>query len=531
MEVILYDATLREGAQKEGISFSVEDKLKIALKLDELGIRYIEGGYSGANPKDVEFFSRVKASGGINNARIAAFGSTRRANIPAEEDPTLKALLAAETEVVTLVGKSSLPQVREVLQTTPGENLHMIADSVRFMKSKGKEVIYDAEHFFDGFKADSTYALSTLAVAESAGADTIVLCDTNGGTLTSELVSIIGEVKARVTRPLGIHAHNDSGVAAANTLAAVEQGVLHVQGTMNGYGERCGNANLCTIIPNLKLKMDIDCVSDQQLARLTEVSHYISELTGQRQDSFAPYVGHSAFAHKGGLHADAVMKWEDSYQHVSPTAVGNSKRILVSELAGGSSVLFKARELGFQLLRRGQAVRHVLQRVKTLEHQGFQFEGAEGSLELLIRRSQPDYQPPFRLLDFLVLVEKRGETDILAEATVKVQVGDEIMHMAAEGNGPVNALDAALRKALTPSYPSLERIRLTDYKVRILDETTGTAARTRVLIESSDGKRTWGTVGSSTNIIEASWFALADSLEYGLLKNELQGQAEDSIDD
>jgi len=522
MKMELYDTTLRDGAQREGISFSLEDKLKIAKKLDELGLHYIEGGYASSNPKDRAFFERAKALG-LENAVITAFGNTRRANTPPGEDASLKALLAAGTTVVTLVGKSSVLHVTDVLRTSLEENLRMIADSVRYLKGQGRKVIYDAEHFFDGYCLGPSYALMTLEAAQEAGADLIVLCDTNGGTLPSTLTFIIKEVQKATSLPLGIHCHNDSGVAVANTLAAVELGLQHIQGTINGYGERCGNADLCTIIPSLKLKMGFDCVSDEQLARLTEISRYVSEIANLSPDAHAPYVGQSAFVHKGGLHADAVAKAEESYQHIPPELVGNRTRFLVSELAGRASIVSKAQELGLELSRNGKQAEQVLAEVKALEGRGFQFEGAEGSFELLIRRAQPDYKPPFQLIDFLVLVEKRGEREILAEATVKVQVGDRIMHTAAEGNGPVNALDAALRKALLSFYPVLAQVRLTDYKVRILDETSGTGAQTRVLIESSDGERTWSTVGSSTNIIEASSMALIDSLEYGLLKNGIRG--------
>ncbi len=447
MKVELYDTTLRDGAQREGISLSVEDKVKIARKLDAIGIHYIEGGYGGSNPKDMEFFARMKASP-LPRAEVVAFGSTRRADVAAEGDASLRALLATEAPVLTLVAKASLPQVIRVLRTTPQENLAMIADSIRFLKAKGRRVIFDAEHLFDGYTADPKYALKTLEAAEEAGAEAICLCDTNGGTLPSRLVEIIRRVKEAIHAPLGIHAHDDIGVAVANTLAAVEEGLGHVQGTINGYGERCGNANLCAIIPNLKLKMGIDCVSDAQLAQLTELSRYVSELANLSSDPFVPYVGQSAFVHKGGLHANAVAKWEDSYQHIRPELVGNYQRILVSELSGRSNILAKARELGLELPPRGPEVHSILDTVKHLEAQGFQFEGAEGSFELLIRRAQPGYRSPFRLLDFLVLVEKRTGREILAEATIKVQVGDQVMHTAAEGNGPVNALDAGLGKAL-----------------------------------------------------------------------------------
>jgi len=514
----LYDTTLRDGAQMEGISFSVADKLKIARRLDKLGVHYIEGGWPGSNPKDAEFFARVRGLN-LQQAIIAAFGSTRRAGTKAEEDANLAALLDASTPAVALVGKSWTLHVSRVLRTTPDENLRMISESVAYLKAHGREVIYDAEHFFDGYKANPRYALQTLQAAAEAGADCLVLCDTNGGTLPSQVADIVREVKAAFPDiPLGIHAHNDSELAVANSLAAVEAGVTHVQGTINGYGERCGNANLCSVIANLQLKLGLPVLSDVQLRQLSEVSHLVSELANVKPNPYQPYVGHSAFAHKGGIHVDAVMKVAESYQHIDPALVGNQSRVLVSELAGRGNIISKAAELGLDLDGDKEQARRVLRKVKELESRGFQFEGAEGSFELLLRRAQPDYRPPFELLDFLVLVEQRQGTEILAEATVKVRVGDQIMHTAAEGNGPVNALDRAIRKALLRFYPGLDRVQLTDYKVRILDEEAGTAAAVRVLIQASDGRHSWSTVGSSTNIIEASWQALADSLELPLLR-------------
>ena len=516
MAIQLYDTTLRDGTQREGISLSANDKIKIARKLDELGVHYIEGGWPGSNPKDAEFFTLVKEIP-FEQAVITAFGSTRRADTPVEEDANIRALLEAETRAVAIVGKSWDLHVTQVLGTTLEENLRMIADSVSYLKDRGREVIYDAEHFFDGYKADPVYALRTLQAAEEAGAACLVLCDTNGGTLPSELTAIIEEVKKATSAPLGIHAHNDSELAVANSLAAVQAGVVHVQGTINGYGERCGNANLCSIIPNLKLKLGYDCISDEQLRLLTSVSRYVSEVANLAHDAHLPYVGQSAFAHKGGIHVDALLKCKESYQHIDPALVGNRKRVVVSELSGKSNIAYKIKEFGLQPSLDQDQLREILQRIKNLEKQGFQFEGAEGSLELLIRRAQPGYKPPFELIDFHVLVENRQGRGMLAEAAVKVRVGDEIMHTAAEGNGPVNALDLALRKALLPFYPQLAKIHLTDYKVRILDSEAGTEAQVRVLIDSACGPRTWSTVGSSTNIIEASWQALADSLEYGLL--------------
>ncbi len=516
MVIQLYDTTLRDGTQREGVSLSVSDKLKIVRKLDELGIHYIEGGWPGSNPKDAEFFAQAKEMP-LEQAVITAFGSTRRADMRVEDDPNIRALLEAETRAVAIVGKSWNLHVTRVLGTTLEENLAMIANSVSYLKGRGREVIYDAEHFFDGYKVDPTYALCTLQVAERAGADCLVLCDTNGGTLPSELTAIIEEVKKVTATPLGIHAHNDSDLAVANSLAAVQAGVVHVQGTINGYGERCGNANLCSIIPNLQVKLGYDCISDEQLRQLASVSRYVSELANLAHDAHLPYVGHSAFAHKGGMHVNALVKCEESYQHINPSLVGNYKRVVVSELSGKSNIIYKIEELGLNPSLSPDQAHEILRQVKALEKQGFQFEGAEGSLELLIRRAQPGYEPPFELIDFHILVENRQGRGMLAEAAIKVRVGDEVMHTAAEGSGPVNALDLAARKALLPFYPQLAEIHLTDYKVRILDSETGTAAQVRVLIDSACGARTWSTVGSSANIIEASWQALADSLEYGLL--------------
>ncbi len=526
MKVTLYDTTLRDGAQQEGISFSVEDKLKIARHLDRLGIAYVEGGWPGSNPKDMAFFRRLPELR-LEQATVTAFGSTRRAGVAAEDDANLRALLAAGTRAVTIFGKSWDLHVREVLHTSLDENLRMIADSVRLVRAAGRQVLYDAEHFFDGYRADAGYALRTLAAAAEAGAAVLVLCDTNGGSLPSTVAEAVAAVGRSTAVPLGIHAHNDADLAVANSLAAVEQGAVHVQGTINGYGERCGNANLCSIIPTLALKMGRGGVGEEQLAALTEVSRTVSELANLSPFPRQPYVGRSAFAHKGGVHVDALLKCEASYQHVDPALVGNHSRVVVSELAGKGNVAYKVRELGLGLAPGGDDARQVLEQIKALESQGFQFEGAEGSLELLIRRNRPGYRPPFELLDFHVLIRDghapgepngTGRGAMAAEATVKVRVGAEVIHTAADGNGPVNALDAAVRKALLPFYPALAGVHLTDYKVRILDGEAGTGALTRVLIDSSDGEQAWSTVGSSPNIIEASWQALADSLEYALLR-------------
>ena len=516
--VVLYDTTLRDGSQREGISFSVDDKLKIARRLDRLGVAYIEGGWPGSNPKDIAFFERVSELR-LEKAIVTAFGSTRRADTAVEKDANIQALIATDTPAVAVFGKSWDLHVHRVLNTTLEENLHMIADSVRYLKALGREVIYDAEHFFDGHRTNPAYAMQTLAAAAEAGADVLVLCDTNGGALPSTVATVVAEVQRSTATPLGIHAHNDGEMAVANSLVAVEVGAVHVQGTINGYGERCGNANLCSIIPALKLKMGHDCVTGEQLRTLTDMARYVSELANFSLDAHLPYVGYSAFAHKGGMHVNALVKCEESYQHVEPSLVGNRKRVVVSELSGKSNIAYKAQEFGLELADGTGQTRQVLQRIKELENQGFQFEGAEGSVELLIRRARPDYAPPFELLDFHVLVHGRRDGGMTAEATVKVQVGDQIMHTAADGNGPVNALDTAVRKALLPLYPCLADVHLTDYKVRILDGEAGTAAQTRVLIDSANSRRAWSTVGCSTNIIEASWQALADSLEYALLND------------
>ena len=524
--VQLYDTILRDGAGKEGISFSVADKLHITQKLDELGIHFIEGGWPGSNPKDIEFFDKARNLT-LTNSVLVAFGSTRHAKAKAETDANLQALANAGVKVATIVGKSSALQVTQVLETTLDENLSMVADSIRYLKAKGLTVFFDAEHFFDGFKTDSRYTLHVLNVAAKAGASCLVLCDTNGGALPDEITAAVEAAKKTTSVPLSIHAHNDGELAIANTLAAVNAGASQVQGTINGYGERCGNANLCSIIPMFKLKMGINCVTDEQLAKLTEVSHYISETTNLVPDSFLPYVGSSAFVHKAGLHVAGLRKWADSYQHIDPTRVGNQPRVLVSELSGKGTIIHKARERGLDLPLPGKEAQRLLEQVKLMESQGFQYDNAEASFDLLVHRAKPDYQLPFELVDFMVVIEKRrrlptqkGQEEMLSEAMVKVRVGTEIMHTVAEGNGPVNALDQALRKALLQSYPSLAKVKLVDYKVRILEESGGTGSQVRVLIESSDGVEQWRTVGSSTNIIEASWLALADSLEYWLLKQK-----------
>jgi 2-isopropylmalate synthase len=523
-KIILYDTTLRDGAQKEGISFSVADRLEIARKLDELGIHYIEGGWPGSNPRDAEFFQRAGHLK-LKNAKIAVFGSTARKDTRMEDDANLRAILDSGAKIATLVGKASDRQVTQVLECSLDENLALIADSIRYLKSKGLTVFFDAEHFFDGMKSNTGYSLLCLKTAAEAGAACNVLCDTNGGALPGEVEKAVRLAVKTSTIPIGIHAHNDGEVAVANSLAAVKAGATQVQGTINGYGERCGNANLCSIIPNLKLKMGINCISDEQLARLSEVSHFISEAANLAPEASLPFVGASAFAHKAGYHVSGITKWTDAYQHIDPKKVGNKTRALVSDLSGKSNIIFKAHERGLALPH-GKDAQKLLTQVKQLESLGFQYENAEASFDLLVHRARPGYEPPFELVDFMVVVEKRRRpattrsgSEMLAEAMVKVKVGDDVMHTAAEGNGPVNALDQALRKALLQHYPALAAVKLVDYKVRILEESTGTESQVRVLIESSDGNEEWRTVGSSANIIEASWFALADSVEYWLLKH------------
>ncbi|WP_129627639.1 citramalate synthase [Candidatus Oscillochloris fontis] len=517
MQIFLYDTTLRDGTQREGLSLSVEDKLKITLMLDELGIHYIEGGWPGSNPKDAEYFQRVRETP-LRQARVAAFGSTRRAGGQCDDDANIQALVAAQTPVVTLVGKSSVLHVEQVLETTRAENLAMIGESVAYFKALGKEVCYDAEHFFDGYKLDADYALSTLRTATEAGADVLVLCDTNGGSLPHEVAAITRVVRAQIgdaPTQIGIHTHNDGALAVANAMAAVQEGATQVQGTINGYGERCGNMDLIPTIANLQLKLGYTCITPAQLARLSELSYYVAAIANLNPDDHAAYVGRSAFAHKGGIHVAAIAKVEHSYQHIDPTLVGNQKRVVVSELSGRGNIRMRAEELGLHL---NGHEREVLQQIKERESKGYQFEAAEGSFEMLVRRSAADYVAPFELLDFTVTVEKRGSNEITALATVKVRVGDELMHTAAEGEGPVDALDAAIRKALLPHYPQLAEVRLVDFKVRIIDAHLGTAATPRVLIESARGDERWSTTGASPNIIAASYQALWDSLELPLLR-------------
>ncbi len=521
MDIQIYDTTLRDGTQREGLSLTCNDKLRIAELLDNLGVAYIEGGWPGSNPKDAEFFERARTLD-LHSARVAAFGSTCRVGSSADDDANIRALLDAGTPVVTVVGKTWTLHVAQVLRTTPEENLRLIRDSLAYLKARGREVVYDAEHFFDGFRADPEYALLTLQAAQEGGADSLTLCDTNGGGLVWEIQSAVHAVRARFPQmTLGIHTHNDGELAVANTLAAVQAGCSQVQGTVNGYGERCGNANLCAIIPDLELKMGYRCLPEGRLEKLTAISRAVAEIANIAPDEHMAFVGRNAFAHKGGIHVAAQRRNASSYQHIDPAQVGNAAHVVVSELAGRGNLLSKAEEFRFELDERDPRVARVLQQIKELEARGYHFEGADASVELLLRRGDPDYAPLFDLIDYLTVVEHRERRGIVAEANVKLRVNGQVVHTAAEGNGPVNALDLAMRKALLPYYPALNDFQLADYKVRILDGHAGTAATTRVLIDTANHLRRWSTIGASTNIIEASWLALADAIEYGLtLANE-----------
>jgi len=547
-QVKIYDTTLRDGTQAEYFILSLADKIRIAKKLAQFGVHYIEGGWPGSNPKDRDFFEEIRQYGDVNGSRIAAFGSTHHKDRPPESDPVFQELLLSRAQVVTIFGKSSLFQVKEILQTTPERNLELISHSLGYIKPRVTELFYDAEHFFDGFKENSEYALKTLEAAVAGGAQVLVLCDTNGGTLTSELIEIIKLVKERLNDvPLGIHAHNDSELAVANSLAAVELGCVQVQGTINGFGERCGNANLCSIIPALKLKMGIDCISDEKLKKLTEVSRYVYELANVAPNRYQPYVGVSAFAHKGGIHAAAVKRNPKAYEHLNPELVGNVRHIPVSDLSGKSSIFLKAKELGLEPAahdrdvqsalekiqeiglklppRSTEALQIILERIKDLEAQGYQFESAEASMEMLLRAALGQHKEYFRLLNYRVVDQKVGEEEMpVPEATLRVRVGLHEVHTAALGNGPVDALYNALLKALIRFYPRLAEMRLEDYKVRVLPGTGGTSAKVRVLIESRDAHDRWGTVGVSFDIIEASWAALVDGINYKLFKDERQAR-------
>ncbi|WKZ18281.1 MAG: citramalate synthase [Candidatus Jettenia sp. CY-1] len=516
-KIFIYDTTLRDGSQSEGISFSLQDKLAITLKLDDLGVDYIEGGYPIANPKDEAYFKEVKSLK-LHHAKVTSFGSTRRADKHVEDDRNVTALLQADTPVVTIVGKSWDFQVTDVLKVSLDENLKMVSDTVAYLKSKNREVFFDAEHFFDGYKKNREYALRVLQAAQSSGADAIVLCDTNGGSLPAEVAEIVRDVRQKIQGMLGIHVHNDGDLAVANTLAAIDQGVRQVQGTINGFGERCGNADLCSIIPNLVLKRGYRCLRDGRLKKLTEVSRYVYETANLLLRPNQPFVGTSAFAHKGGLHINAIQKNKGTYEHIPPESVGNERKILISELSGSSTILAKIEK--FHLTHDGAFMRSILETVQNLENEGYQFESAEASFELLVRKKVGRYKPFFNLQGFRVIVEKRENGLPITEATVKVEV-DGIQELSAsEGEGPVNALDSALRKALERFYPSLKDMKLVDYKVRVINPRKGTAAKVRVIIESQDEKNIWNTVGVSENLIDASWHALVDSIEYKLLKEQ-----------
>jgi len=521
-QVLIYDTTLRDGTQGEQISFSAEEKLRIAQKLADLGVHYIEGGWPGSNPKDIRFFQMAKNTR-LKKTRLTAFGSTRRANTLPEEDPNLKALLQAETPTITIFGKIWDLHVTEILGVSLEENVDMILDSITYLKSKGKEVIFDAEHFFDGYKANPQYALKTIQAAISGGADIIVLCDTNGGSMVHDLKEIM--VTVRESFPgtfFGIHAHNDCGLAVANSIAAVEAGAKMVHGTINGYGERCGNADLISVIANLQLKIGKKCIDNSKIKRLTEISRYVSDIANIPPLNERPFVGQSAFAHKGGVHASAILKKPLAYEHIEPGAVGNKRRVLVSDLSGKSNIEYKANEMGLALGGNGYNSQKIVTEIKQMEDQGYQFDAAEGSLELLMKKTTGQFREPFSLLSLRVINEKNKDGQSISQATIKISVGEEEELTAAEGNGPVNAIDNALRKALSKFYPKIQEMRLVDFKVRVLEGSAGTAARVRVLIESRDGKDIWNTVGVSENIIEASWQALVDSIYFKLSKDQAE---------
>jgi 2-isopropylmalate synthase len=514
----LYDTTLRDGAQSEGISFSVADKLKICERLGALGVQFIEGGWPGANPKDMEFFRKVKNMK-LKGSSIVAFGSTRRAHTPAAKDKILKGLLSAGTKYITIFGKSWDLHVKDVFKVDLEENIRMISDSVRFLRSRGKTVFYDAEHFFDGFKSNKAYALKTLRAARDAGAARIILCDTNGGTVTSHVFEIVEEVRAAIKTPLGIHAHNDCEMAVANSIAAIQAGCVQVHGTVNGYGERCGNANLISIIANLKLKLGIDCVSDIALKDLTETAHFVAEICNMRLQDNEPFVGNSAFAHKAGVHVNAILKNPRTYEHTDPSKVGNHRRLLISELSGKSTIIKKTQDMDLDPGKAAEKSKKILKVLQQMENKGYHFEAAEASLELLIKRVMKKFKDFFELEGFRVVMDKKKSGRMFSEATIRLKVGKKTGHTVSLGDGPVNALDSALRKVLKKFYPRIAEMHLTDYKVRVLDEKQGTAARVRVLIQSQDKTDSWWTIGVSENVIDASWQALVDSIEYKLLKD------------
>lgn len=523
--ISIFDTTLRDGTQGEGISLSADDKIKIAKKLDTLGVHYIEGGIPGSNSKDIEFFKRVQELG--LTSKVTAFGSTRRKDSIAHQDANLHRILESGVRAATLVGKSWDFHVHTALQTSLEENLAMIFDSIAYLKQQGLEVIFDAEHFFDGFKNNPEYTVSVLSKAREAGADWLVMCDTNGGSLPHEVHQIVTSLNGLLPgAPLGVHTHNDCELAVANTLSAVQAGVGHVQGTMNGYGERCGNANLCSIIPNLQLKLGYDCIGEANLSQLTSTARYVSEIANVNMPVNQPYVGNAAFAHKGGIHVSAILRDSRTYEHIEPEKVGNKQRILVSELAGQSNIVSKAHDMGLDFDPSSEQSKHVIGKIKELEHQGYQFEGADASLELLLREANGELQELFTFESFKMLVEKTAGRPVVSEAFVKVNVAGQSIYTAGEGNGPVNALDNALRKALLQYFPSLKEMHLSDYKVRVMDDNDATAARVRVLIESKNIENSWNTVGVSGNVIEASWEALVDSMRYALLGQITPSQTE-----
>lgn len=518
-KIEIYDTTLRDGAQSEEISFSVEDKLRITEKLDDIGIHYIEGGWPGSNPKDTEYFKKAKKLS-LQNSTVVAFGSTHKPGVKAINDANLKALIDSKTKAATIFGKTWDFHVKEALNISLDENLDVIYDSVSLLKKNIEKVFFDAEHFFDGYKHNPEYAIKCLQSALEGGADCIVLCDTNGGTLPYNISKTLTQVMKKIKSPIGIHCHNDSECAVANSVIAVELGAVQVQGTINGFGERCGNANLCSIIPNIQIKLGLNCIENQQLRKLRDISRFVNEIANLRHFKRQPYVGDSAFAHKGGVHVSAIRKRSETYEHIKPELVGNSPRVLISDLAGKSNIMRKAEEFNIHLKSDSHEVQRILDELKQLEHQGFQFEGADASFELLLKKLLGLHRRFFDLIGFRVIISKRKDNeDPLSEATIMVRVGKNIEHTAATGNGPVNALDNALRKALDKFYPQLKSVKLHDYKVRVLTAGKGTSARVRVLIESGDDISRWGTVGVSENIIEASWQALVDSIEYKLLKD------------
>lgn len=514
-KIVIYDSTLRDGAQALGISYTVEDKLNIIDRLDRLGVTYIEAGNPGSNPKDLEFFDRVRKLK-LKNARLIAFGSTRRVGVSVEEDANVASLMRAGTDAIAVFGKSWDFQVTDILKTSLDENLKMIYDTVKYFKSQGKEVVYDAEHFFDGYAANPEYAMKTLQAATDAGADSLCLCDTKGGFLPMDIYDVTRKAVERFPVAIGIHCHNDNGMAVAGSIMAVQAGAWQVQGTINGFGERCGNANLCTIVPNLQLKMGYSCIPEESMSELTSIARSISEIANVDHDERAPYVGRGAFAHKAGMHADAVVKNTTAYELINPEVVGNERLFLMSEVAGRSAVINLIQKVDPAITRESKETRLILEKLKEMEHEGYQYEGAESSFELIIRRMLGKYHPFFELKEFKVIVNEPTVNSVNSSAMIKISVGEQEEITAAEGDGPVNALDKAMRKALERFYPQIKGMKLSDYKVRVLDSDSATAAKVRVLIESTDGKEVWTTIGVSTDIIDASWKALVDSIEYKL---------------